>query len=90
MCDMFIRVRLRCPSVWWMQLSNALNLSTSNVMLSIRCHVSTQLFPCSVLGRGVLPSLDYAAERLIVPGARVVPAAVQVSGLHHQLSAESR
>ena len=37
---------------------------------------------CSILGRGVLPSLDYAAERLIVPGARVVPAAVLVSCLH--------
>ena len=33
---------------------------------------------CSVLGRGLLPSLDYAAERLITPGARVVPAAIQV------------
>jgi len=33
---------------------------------------------CSVLGKGLLPSLDYAAERLITPGARVVPAAIQV------------
>ncbi len=36
---------------------------------------------CSVLGKGLLPSLDYAAERLITPGARVVPAAIQVKGL---------
>ena len=33
---------------------------------------------CSVLGKGLLPSLDYAAQRLITPGARVVPAAIQV------------
>ncbi len=33
---------------------------------------------CSVLGKGLLLSLDYAAERLITPGARVVPAAIQV------------
>ena len=33
---------------------------------------------CSVLGKGLLPSLDYAAERLVTPGARVVPAAIQV------------
>ena len=43
------------------------------------CH--DQLFVCSVLGKGLLPSLDYAAERLIEPGARVVPAAVQVNPL---------
>ena len=42
------------------------------------CHCK-QLFVCSVLGKALLPSLDYAAERLIAPGARVVPAAVQVS-----------
>ncbi len=33
---------------------------------------------CSVLGKGLLPSLDYAAERLIIPGARIAPAAIQV------------
>ena len=36
------------------------------------------IIDCSVLGKGLLPSLDYAAERLITPGARVVPAAIQV------------
>ena len=35
---------------------------------------------CSVLGKGLLPNLDYAAERLITPGARVVPAVIQVKG----------
>ncbi|KAK9846546.1 hypothetical protein WJX81_006344 [Elliptochloris bilobata] len=32
----------------------------------------------SVLGMGLLPALDYAGARLLAPGARVVPACVQV------------
>jgi len=32
----------------------------------------------SVLGMGLLPALDYAGARLLAPGARVVPARVQV------------
>ena len=34
--------------------------------------------PCSVLGLGLLPALQYAGARLLAPGARVVPACVQV------------
>ena len=34
--------------------------------------------PCSVLGLGLLPALEYAGARLLAPGARVVPACVQV------------
>ncbi|KAL0046712.1 hypothetical protein WJX82_008116 [Trebouxia sp. C0006] len=37
----------------------------------------TDLIDHSVLGKGLLPSLDYAAERLSIPGARVAPAAIQ-------------
>lgn len=39
----------------------------------------TDLLDHSVLGMGLLPALDYAAERLLAPGALVVPQRVQVS-----------
>lgn len=32
-----------------------------------------------MLGMGLLPALDYAGARLLAPGARVVPARVQVN-----------
>ena len=38
----------------------------------------TDLLDHSVLGMGLLPALDYAAERLLAPGALVVPHRVQV------------
>ena len=38
----------------------------------------TDLFDHSVLGVGLLPALNYAAERLLAPGALVVPQRVQV------------
>eukprot|EP00887_Chlorella_sp_A99_P004798 scaffold4.g4798.t1 len=38
----------------------------------------TDLLDHSVLGMGLLPAIDYAAQRLLAPGARVVPQAVQV------------
>lgn len=41
----------------------------------------TDLLDHSVLGMGLLPALDYAAERLLAPGALVVPQRVQVSWL---------
>lgn len=40
----------------------------------------TDLLDHSVLGMGLLPAIDYAAERLLAPGARVVPRRVQVRG----------
>ena len=36
---------------------------------------------CSVLGMGLLHAVDYAAERLLKPGAVVLPARVHVSAL---------
>ena len=42
-------------------------------------HKAKASIGCSVLGKGLLQSLDYAAERLITPGARVVPASIQVN-----------
>ena len=39
----------------------------------------TDLLDHSVLGMGLLPALDYAAERLLAPGALVVPQRVQAS-----------
>lgn len=38
----------------------------------------TDLLDHSVLGMGLLPALDYAAQRLLAPGALVVPQRVQV------------
>lgn len=38
--------------------------------------------PCccrSVLGMGLLPSVDYAARHLLAPGARVLPQRIQAS-----------
>ncbi|DBA90775.1 TPA: hypothetical protein ACH3X1_003982 [Trebouxia sp. C0004] len=49
----------------------------------------TDLIDHSVLGKGLLPSLDYAAERLITPGARVVPAAIQVWGMLVEMRIDS-
>ena len=40
----------------------------------------TDLLDHSVLGLGLLPALDYAAERLLAPGAAVVPSRVRVMG----------
>ena len=37
----------------------------------------TDLLDHSVLGMRLLPSIDYAAARLLAPGARIVPQAVQ-------------
>ncbi len=34
---------------------------------------------CSVLGMGLLDAVDYAAQRLLKPGALVLPARVHVS-----------
>ena len=38
----------------------------------------TDLLDHSVLGMGLLPAVDYAAERLLAPGALVVPQRIQV------------
>ena len=38
----------------------------------------TDLLDHGILGAGLLPALDYAAERLLAPGALVVPQRVQV------------
>lgn len=42
--------------------------------------VSSMFLEPGVLGSGLLPALDHCAARLMVPGARVLPAVVEVSG----------
>lgn len=46
-------------------------------------HHQEHVVSCSMLGMGLLPAVDYAAERLLVPGARVVPSCIQVGVLPH-------
>lgn len=53
------------------------------LLIVLHRHQQLHVVSCSVLGMGLLPAVDYAAERLLVPGAVVVPACIQVGVLHH-------